>query len=328
MENKKKIKMRSVIIIAITIAAFIFGAGALWAEKEKEPGEREPYTFYWISHGSEGDPIWIWAIKGAEMAAESLNVKLNASFHHGNIASQKEAFMAAIAAGADGISTSSPEAGTLAEEVALARSKGIPVVFFDTDDPLIKRDAYVGVEVYPVGQEWARYLVDNGLVKKGDFVWLPVEIPGATYQVEETKGIASIFDPLGITYEVFDAKYDPAESIANMTAYLIAHGDKVDAIIGLGDMVTGNTKEVFDAVNWEPGHVPVVGWGNSPQTANAIKDGYVNAAVWAYPTSTGYMPIVLLYMAAEGIPIGYDVVTFAMYDKSNVDLYIELTSKM
>jgi simple sugar transport system substrate-binding protein len=297
-----------------------FGVGAVCAQ--------DAPTFYWISHGSEGDPIWIYAIKGAEQAAKDLGVKLNSSFHHNDIATHKEAFMAAIAAGADGIAASSPEAGALREEVALAHSKGIPVVLFNTDDPETGRDAYVGANNVQVGRMWASYLVDNGLVKEGDFVWLPVEVPGATYQIEETKGIASVFDPLGIEYEVFDAKYDPAQSIANMTDYLMAHGDKVAAMIGLGDMVTGNTQRVFDALGWEPGHIAVVGWGNSSETANAIKAGYVNAAIWQYPDSQGYMPIVLLNMAKHGMAIGYDVFTLAMYDKSNVDTYISLTEQM
>ena len=33
------------------------------------------------------------------------------------------------------------------------------------------------------GKHWAQYLVDKGLVKSGDFVWMPVEVPGATYGV-------------------------------------------------------------------------------------------------------------------------------------------------
>jgi simple sugar transport system substrate-binding protein len=326
MRSKRNITILVALITIIIAAVLIVGSGVLWAQKKEEPA-KERFTFYWISHGSEGDPIWIYAIRGAEKAAKDLGVKLNSSFHHNDISTHKEAFMAAIAAGADGIATSSPEEGVLTEEVALAKSKGIPVVFFNTDDPATGRDAYVGANVYQVGYMWASYLVDNGLVKKGDFVWCPVEVPGATYQTEEIRGISSIFEPLGIRYEVFDAKYDPAESISNMTDYLTAHRDKVDAMIGLGDMVTGNTKEVFDAVGMRPGSIPVVGWGNSPQTANAVKEGYVNAATWQYPMSQGYVPIVLLNMAKTDVPIGYDVTTMAMYDKSKADLFIKLTSQ-
>ena len=308
--------------ILMLLAVILLAGSVVPAQAE------EPPTLYWISHGSEGDPIWIFAINGAKAAADSLGVNLNASFHHNDIASHKEAFMTAIAAGADGISTSSPEVGVLTEEVALAQEKGIPVVFFNTDDPATGRDAYVGGDMQQIGRMWAGYLVDNGLVKEGDKVWMPVEVPGATYGAEETKGIATVFDPLGIEYEVFDAKYDPIETLQNMTDYLTAHGDEIDAMIGLGDMVTGFTQKAFEAVGWEPGHIPVVGWGNSLDTANAVKAGFVNAAMWQYPDSQGFMPIVMLYMASQGNAIGYDIPTFALYTQDNVDPYVELTEQM
>jgi simple sugar transport system substrate-binding protein len=323
MKRRRKLAITAVVVAVVVAAVFIVGSGVLWAQK-KEEGTKD-LTFYWISHGSEGDPIWIYAIRGAERAGKDLGIKVNTSFHQQDLSSHKEAFRAAIAAGADGIATSSPEQGVLTEEVKLAKSKGIPVVFFNTDDKATGRDAYVGADLFTVGFQWASYLVDHKLVKKGDTVWMPVEVPGASYGVLETQGIASVFDPLGIKYEIFDAQYDPVLSISNMVDYLTAHRQDIDAMIGLGDMVTGNVKEVWDAVGIKPGQIPVVGWGNSPQTANAVKAGYVYAATWQYPMSQGYVPIVLLYMANTGVPIGYDVPTMALYDKSRADLFIELT---
>jgi simple sugar transport system substrate-binding protein len=323
MKRKRNIAISAVVFAVVVSAVLIIGSGVLWAQK-KDEGERD-FTFYWISHGSEGDPIWIYAIRGAEQAGKDLGIRVNTSFHQQDLSSHKEAFNAAIAAGADGIATSSPQQGVLTDEVKLAHSKGIPVVFFNTDDKGSGRNAYVGADLFTVGFQWASYLVDNGYVKSGDTVWMPVEVPGASYGVLETQGIASVFDPLGIKYEIFDAVYDPVLSISNMTDYLTAHKNEIDAMIGLGDMVTGNTKEVFDAVGIKPGEIPVVGWGNSPQTANSVKEGYVYAATWQYPMSQGYLPIVLLYMAQTGVPIGYDVPTMALYDKSRADLFIELT---
>ena len=167
-------------------------------------------VFYWISHRSAGYPIWVYAINGANAAAKSLGVTVKTSFHNNDVASQKEAFSAAIAAKADGIATSSPQDGALKDEVALAKSRGIPVVFFNTDDPSTQRDAFVGANLFQAGYQWAKYLVDHKLVKSGQKVWMPVEVPGATYQTAETAGIASVFDPLGIKYEILDAGTDPA----------------------------------------------------------------------------------------------------------------------
>ena len=54
-------------------------------------------------------------------------------------------------------------------------------------------------------------------------MFLPVEVPGASYQQLETEGIASVFDPLGVKYDVVDAGTDPAGIIAKMTDYVVAN---------------------------------------------------------------------------------------------------------
>ena len=144
-----------------------------------------------------------------------------------------------------------------------------------------------------VGARWAQYLVDGGYVKEGDFVWMPVEVPGATYGVQEEEGIASVFEPLGITWEVTDATLDQAEVITRMTDYLTANRDKIKAIIGLGDLVTGSVKRVLDQVGVAPGEIPVVGWGNSLDTTQEVLDGYVNAGMWQDPQATSYLGLSL-----------------------------------
>lgn len=179
-------------------------------------------TFYWINHGSASDPYWVSAAKGATQAGKDFGVKVNQSFANGDVAAEKEAVNAAIAAKASGIAVSSPKTGALTTEVKAAKAAGIPVVMFNTDDPATGRDAYVGANLEQVGVSWAKYLVDNNLVHQGDFVWMPVEVPGATYQTDEERGIKSILGPLGVQTEVFNASSDPAQSLSNMTTYLSA----------------------------------------------------------------------------------------------------------
>ena len=145
---------------------------------------------------------------------------------------------------------------------------------------------YVGGDLVSVGRQWAQYLVDNDLVQEGDFVWMPVEVPGATYGVQEEEGIREVFEPLGITYEVTDATLDQAEVITRMTDYVTANRGEIDAMIGLGDMVTGSVQRVFDQAGVPAGEIPVVGWGNSLDTTQAVMDGYVNAAMWQDPQAT------------------------------------------
>ena len=281
-------------------------------------------TFYVVTHGAASDPYWVIVNDAAVQAGKDLGVAVNVSFAQNDIAVQQENLNAAIAAGADGIAVSSPETGVFVDEVAAAKEAGIPVVFLDTDDVTTGRDAYVGADLFSLGTTWASFLVDQG-IGEGDYVWMPVEVPGAAYQVLATEGVSSIFDPLGVKYDVFDANYDPAQSMANMTDYLTSHKDEVDAIIGLGDLVMTNIRPAFDAAGIEPGSIPVTGWGSTNETAQEVKDGYVNAAIWAYPDAAGYDSVVLLYKAATGFTIGYDIPTQTLYDASTADKYIELT---
>ena len=293
-------------LIAASVLALI--AGSAMAQDTK--------TFYLVSHGSESDPFWITWNAGAQSMCSQLQVTCNISFSNGDSAIQKEAINAAIAAAPDGIAMTSAQPGLWTEEVKTTQANSIPVVFFNSDDPSTGRDAYVGADLEFAGVTWAKYLVENDLVKAGDTVFLPVEVPGASYQQLETQGIASVFDPLGIKYDVVEAGTDPAGVIQKMTEYMIANDPKV--MIGLGDLVMSSAEQVLKAVNKNPGDVAVVGWGNSKETAAAVEGGYVAAALWQYPVDQGSLPVVLLNSAANGNPIGYDIFTLQLYTKDTV----------
>jgi simple sugar transport system substrate-binding protein len=284
----------------------------------------EAPVFYWISHGDPADPVWTYFLEGAEMWSKDTGIEVRTSFHSNDVPSHQEAMRAAIAAGATGIVSSTPDPGTLTEIIAEAHAAGIPVIIINTEDATSGRDAYVGGDNVVIGSRWAQYLVDHGFVTEGSFVWMPVEVPGATYQVLETEGISSVFDPLGITYEITDATLDQAQIITRMSDYLTANGDKVDAIIGLGDLVTGSIKRVFDQVGVAPGDIPVVGWGNSPDTAREVMDGYVNAAMWQDPQATSYMGLSLAAMAASGIPPGFDIIVGTLYEADKAEVYLNI----
>ncbi len=302
-----------------TSAAVLVAASATGALAEGR-------TFYWVSHGSPADPVWTYFLQGAEIWATNTGNTVNTSFHSGDVPSHQETIRAAIAAGADGIATSSPDPGSLIEVVAEARAAGIPVINFNTPDPAADFNAYVGGDLVTFGRNWAQYLVDNKLVKEGDFVWMPVEVPGATYGVQEEEGIASVFTPLNITWEVTDATLDQAEIINRMADYLTANREKIDAIIGLGDLVTGSIPRVFEQVGVAAGDIPVVGWGNSTDTTQGVLNGFVNAAQWQDPQATSYVALSLASMAASGIPPGFNVITGALYEKDTASVYDAILS--
>lgn len=308
------LKRLQILVIVLLLIAVFPQSGI--AQEEK--------VFYWISHGAPADPVWTYFLQGAEQWAADTGYEVRTSFHSGDVPSQQEAIRSAIADNATGIVTTTPDPGTLNEVIAEAHEAGIPVIIINTDDPQSGRDAYVGGDNVIIGQRWAQYLVDNGFVESGDFVWMPVEVPGATYQVLETEGIASVFDPLGIEYEITDATLDQAEIITRMSDYLLANRDNIDAIIGLGDLVTGSIQRVFDQVGVAPGEIPVVGWGNSPETAQAVLDGYVNAAMWQDPQATSYMGLSMALMASGGIAPGFDIIVGTLYEADTAETYLNI----
>jgi simple sugar transport system substrate-binding protein len=302
----------------------IAGSALLLAAMPLTAAAQDGKTFYWVSHGDPADPVWTYFLDGANQWAEDTGNTVNTSFHSGDVPTHQEAIRAAIAAGADGIVTSSPDPGSLVEVAAEANAAGIPIININTPDPTASFDAYVGTNNVEVGRRWAQFLVDGGYVAEGDFVWMPVEVPGATYGVQEEEGIASVFEPLGITWEVQDATLDQAEIITRMSDYLLANRDKIDAMIGLGDLVTGSVARVWDQVGVPAGEIPVVGWGNSPETAQEIIDGYVLAGMWQDPQMTSYLGLSLANAAASGIPPGVDILVGALYEADTAPVYLEI----
>ena len=283
-------------------------------------------TFFWVSHGGPADPVWTYFLSGANLWASDTGNTVNTSFHSGDVPSQQEALRAAIAAKPAGIVTTSPDPGSLVQIVEEAKAAGLPIINFNTPDASAKFPAYVGANLESVGRGWASFLVDNKLVKDGEFIWMPVEVPGASYGVQEEAGAAAILKPRNITWEVTDCTLDQAEVINRMADYLTANRTKIKGIIGLGDLVTGSIKRVFDQVGVKPGEIPVVGWGNSTDTTQEVLNGYVNAAQWQDPHATSYMALSLASMASGGIPPGFDITTGALYQKETAGIYDKILS--
>lgn len=283
-------------------------------------------TFYWVSHGSPADPVWTYFLAGARAWGRDTGQIVNTSFHSGDVPSQQEAVRNAIAAKAAGITTTSPDPGSMVKVVAEAKAAGIPIINFNTPDPTAHFDAYVGGDNVLFGHNWAQYLVDHHLVKNGDFVWMPVEVLGATYGTQEEQGIAGVFAPLGITWQITGNTLDQATVLSRMVDYVTANRKKISAVVGLGDLVTGSIKRVFDQAGVAKGSIPVIGWGNSLDTVHEVLQGYVNAAQWQDPQATSYMALSLAAMAASGFVPGFNIITGKLYDASTAKAYEKILS--
>ena len=122
----------------------IAGSALLLAAMPLTAAAQDGKTFYWVSHGDPADPVWTYFLDGANQWAEDTGNTVNTSFHSGDVPTHQEAIRAAIAAGADGIVTSSPDPGSLVEVAAEANAAGIPIVNINTPDPTASFDAQIG----------------------------------------------------------------------------------------------------------------------------------------------------------------------------------------
>src|SRR5208283_3782011 len=91
---------------------------------------------------------------------------------------------------------------------------------------------------------------------------------------------------------------------------------------------SGDIPQAFAKAGIKPGQIPVVGWGNTLPSAQGVQDGYLNAAGWMNPDSSGYLPIFMLYEAAQGKDIHYNIYTMNMYDNTTAASYIKFTTQM
>src|SRR5215210_792408 len=116
------------------LTAWLCGAAAAVAVQLAGAAPADAKTYYWVSHGSPADPVWTYFLKGAQQWAADTGNTVNTSFHSGDVPSHQEAIRAAIAAGATGIVTSTPDPGSLTKVIAEAHTKGIPVIVINTED--------------------------------------------------------------------------------------------------------------------------------------------------------------------------------------------------
>ena len=176
------------------------------------------------------------------------------------------------------------------------------------------------------GRGWAQYLVDKGLVKKGDFVWMPVEFRAPPMACRKKKASRACSSRSASPTKSPKPRSDQAEAINRMVDYVTANRTKIKAMIGLGDLVTGSVKRVWDQAGIKPGEIPVVGWGNSLDTTQEVLTGYVNAGQWQDPQATSYIALSLANMESGGVPAGFDVITGALYEKDTAQVYDDILS--
>jgi simple sugar transport system substrate-binding protein len=190
---------------------------------------------------------------------------------------------------------------------------------------------YVGAPNYSAGLSLAAEAAKRAGLKAGDevFVWGLKGQGGDRGQ--RTVGVIDAFEKAGakVIYQEIDTatNADPNAGTATFVGVLKANPNIKIVVTDHGGM-TSNVGVYARAASLKPGQVHFAGFDMSPNTAQAIKAGYLNLVIDQQPFLQGYLPILNICLTKKFGFSGLDVNTAgAFVDSSNVDAVAPLAAK-
>jgi simple sugar transport system substrate-binding protein len=218
-----------------------------------------------------------------------------------------------------------------------ARAQGMVFTTLNTSLPKAQAEygpvgfGYVGANNYKAGYALAAEAAKRANLKSGDkvFVWGLKGQGGDRGQ--RTVGVIDAFQKAGadVIYQEIDSATN-AEPNAGTATFVGVMKKSPDIKIVVTDHggLTSNVSVYAKAASLEPGKVLFAGFDMSPNTAQAIKDGYQNLVIDQQPYLQGYLPILNICLTKKYGFSGLDVNTAgAFVDKDNVDAVAPLAAQ-
>jgi simple sugar transport system substrate-binding protein len=190
---------------------------------------------------------------------------------------------------------------------------------------------YVGAPNYSAGFALGAEAAKRANLKAGDgvFVWGLKGQGGDRGQ--RTVGVIDAFNKVGakVIYQEIDAatNADPNAGTATFVGVMGANPGIKIVVTDHGGL-TSNVGVYARAASLKPGQVFFAGFDMSPNTAQAIKEGYQNLVIDQQPFLQGYIPILNICLTKKYGFSGLDVNTAgAFVDSSNVEAVAPLAAK-
>jgi len=267
-------------------------------------GEEKPAKgmyFRLVTHGGD-DPFWAVVKKGMQDAAKLYGCKADIDLCGGDLALQQKRFKEAVAMKPTAIALviNDPSWAPLVQE---ALDKGVPVFGINNDWEGNPRLFYIGQNEVRAGYIIGKRIFETGIKKgidpKKAHLVMPVEVPGAAYGVQRSKGILKAAEEYGIeSYEILDAGGLEMTTVEQReTSYFLAHPETTFAI-GLGGIVTDRLTTALKNAGKKPGEIVAGGFDTCPGTLQGLKEGYIEATIDQQQYLQGYFAIVCGYLYA------------------------------
>jgi simple sugar transport system substrate-binding protein len=243
----------------------------------------------------------------------------------------------AVATGVDGIATygfaGEPATGPIVDQ---AFAQGIIFTTLNTSLPDSQAKygpngfGYVGAPNYAAGHALASEAVARSGVTAGDtvFVW-GLQGQGGD-RGQRTVGVVDAFNEAGLNviYQEIDGatNADPNAGTATFVGIMGANPDIKIVVTDHGGL-TSNVGVYAQAAGLEAGQVFFAGFDMSPNTAQAIQEGFQSLVIDQQPFLQGYLPILNICLTEKFGFSGLDINTAgAFVDASNVDAVAPLAA--
>lgn len=270
-----------IILLAINIAMMIGIYQIFITERTNSAGQEDRPHFAVICNTP--DEGWERLCQGIDAAAEACGVSVEymESVFSG-IDADANAILMATEAKVDGIAIFSTD-GNIAEAVAYAREKGIPVVTMVHDAPESRNDIFVGVEK----QDYGQYLKDT-LQALGNVQNVGLIYSNATNeeQMREIEAALSEEYTLQVISRSSSYIFDTSETVKE----LAMNNDGLQVICCVDENTTRGVAQAV--VDWKMIHkLQIIGAGDSEDLLSLVEKEVVSAVIVTDYQSIGYKTI-------------------------------------
>jgi len=261
--------------------------------------KKEKTPVYALVPKSIGQIYWEACRRGMEKAAEEEKVKgLFTGPTTTDIAQQIDIIENLLLQGAAGIAISPNDPTAVIHVINRAIKQGVPVVTFDSDSPDSDRIAYIGTDNEGAGRVAGEKLAElmNG---KGEVAILTGGL-GALNLNQRIKGFRSALAKHPEMKEVaLEPDDDDSEKATAVAENLLLSHPNLSGFFGVSAPGGPGAARAVKAAN-KVGKVIIVGFDDTPECRQYIKEGVIQATVAQRPFDMGYQAIKILIDARKG----------------------------
>jgi len=329
MKRMKSIYMKYA--VTMLIAALVIGTFMALATSNSA-AEEVKYTFYYVDHGTPGNPFWTVYFKGIEDATEWLvarGVKVKHLSASADLKKQIDMLKVAVAADPDGIITTMIDPKSFDPILKPAIERGIPLMAANVEDPRPREEripylCYYGEDTWKSGVEVAQALVEH-IKKTGGFEPKHALLcnPQAGHYVWEArlemfgKTLKEIY---GTTSEKIVIGEDPTKALEIIKSYLVKHPET--DVICATNWATHFNVDLMRELGKEAGKdVYLTSFDTMPELLEDIKEGKVVCTHDQQQYLQGFLPLIDMYLYKVGTVHPFGIVSTGpiIVDANNVD---------